>query len=69
MEETFYPWDLTVRRFAEEGLARGARQAASSDAQRQALSRLKSTFNQPAFEGVFDYESWLGFDSGQESCL
>ena len=59
VEETFYPWDLTVSRFAREGLPAGL-----------AGRLLDATAGLPAeryvqsarFEAALDYERWLGFD-------
>ncbi len=60
VEETFYPWDLTVRRFAAEGLPAGI-------ADRVLDARLpcpEEKYLQSArFDAVLDYENWLGFDA------
>ncbi|MGA3218467.1 MAG: uroporphyrinogen decarboxylase family protein [Acidimicrobiales bacterium] len=60
MEETFYPWDLTVRRFVKEGLptalARAILDATPGSPPEKYLQSAR-------FEGVLDYESWLGFDA------
>ncbi len=77
VEETFYPWDLTVRRFLGEGLPKEIGEKileANAGANRRtpevgaevelptpALEEEKY-FQVEAFEGVFDYERWLGFD-------
>ena len=61
VEETFYPWDLTVRRFAEEGLPRGLvdriLEAATPG------SPIERYLQAGRFEAVLDYERWLGFDA------
>ncbi len=61
VEETFYPWDLTVRRFAEEGLPREMvdriLEAATPG------SPIERYLQVGRFDAVLDYERWLGFDA------
>jgi hypothetical protein len=59
VEETFYPWDLTVRRFAAEGLPRGL---ADRLLDASPPSPVEKYLQSARFDGVLDYESWLGFD-------
>lgn len=60
VEETFYPWDLTVERFAKEGLpADLARRVYGEAPVPPAEKYVRSSH----FEGTMDYERWLGFDA------
>jgi hypothetical protein len=60
VEETFYPWDLAVRRFAEEGLPA---ELASRILDATPSTSREKYLQSARFEGVLDYESWLGFDA------
>ena len=75
--ETFYPWDLTVRRFLGEGLPKEIGEKileANAGANRRTPEvgvevdlpapniEEEKYFQATGFEGVFDYERWLGFD-------
>ena len=65
VEETFYPWDLTVRRFLDEGLPSeiGDKLLDADAGALHATGRAEEKYLQAtAYEGVIDYESWLGFD-------
>jgi hypothetical protein len=60
VEETFYPWDLTVHRFVGEGMpadlaARILEPVTGSPAEKYLQSA--------RYEGVLAYEDWLGFDA------
>ncbi len=59
VEETFYPWDLTVRRFVEDGLPPDL---ASRILGTVPGSPVERYLQSARFEGVLDYETWLGFD-------
>ncbi|MGA2805064.1 MAG: uroporphyrinogen decarboxylase family protein [Acidimicrobiales bacterium] len=60
VEETFYPWDLTVRRFVEEGLP-----AALADRILEPVPSFPAEkyLQSARYEGVLAYETWFGFDA------
>ncbi|MGO9964326.1 MAG: uroporphyrinogen decarboxylase family protein [Acidimicrobiales bacterium] len=65
VEETFYPWDLTVRRFLHEGLPPAIGEKileANAGALHTPKNPMEKYLQAAAYEGVFDYEIWLGFD-------
>jgi hypothetical protein len=60
VEETFYPWDLTVQRFVEDGLPPALAGRVLGTAPGSPVERYLQSAR---FEGVLDYETWLGFDA------
>lgn len=58
VEETFYPWDLTVSRFYEEGLPEALWKGLVQQEEEACEKYFKVSFGKP----VLDYESYLGFD-------
>ena len=65
VEETFYPWDLTVKRFAKEGLPAPIAGRVLKPPHSPAEKYLKASH----FGGVADYEHWLGLDSVRRACF
>ncbi|HHW47533.1 MAG TPA: hypothetical protein GXX14_02820 [Clostridiaceae bacterium] len=64
VEETFFPWTLTIERFVKEGLpqeiADNAFGLANNDNPED--ERLKKYFNVSWGEGILKYEKYMGFD-------
>ncbi len=58
IEETFYPWDLTVERFVKEGLPQKMGDNLTASGADEGETYLKVGFG----EAVADYENYLGFD-------
>lgn len=60
VEETFFPWHLTIDRFAKEGLpSEIAKNISKSETK---FPELQKYFNIAWSEGVLEYEKYLGFD-------
>ena len=64
VEETFFPWTLTLERFAKEGLppslAEGIKDIVNDSGVQE--SGLEKYLNVAWGEGIFNYEKYLGFD-------
>lgn len=64
IEETFFPWQLTVEKFKNEGLplqlANGMLNIKKNQNERR--NKLEKYFNVLWSEGVLSYETYLGFD-------
>ena len=58
VEETFYPWDLTVGRFHGEGLPEAVWKGLIQQEEEACEKYFKVSFGEP----VMAYESYLGFD-------
>ncbi|HIQ97973.1 MAG TPA: hypothetical protein IAB26_15595 [Candidatus Limivivens merdigallinarum] len=58
VEETFYPWDLTLMRFVEEGLPRELADPITSRKEPEEERYLRAGWG----EGVLALETYLGFD-------
>lgn len=58
VEETFYPWDLTAKRFYEEGMPEEIWKGLNRTAEEPWEKYFKTSFGKP----VLDYETYLSFD-------
>lgn len=58
VEETFYPWDLTLGRFVEEGLPKELADGLTSGKLPEGERYLRASWGEP----VMELESYLGFD-------
>jgi hypothetical protein len=64
VEETFYPWTLTVESFAKEGLPPDIVKSVLDAVNKISIQEniLEKYFNTAWGEGVLNYEKYLGFD-------
>lgn len=64
VQETFYPWNLTVEKFAKEGLPEEIAQGLQSNKHiGKESTRLEKYFGVNWGEGVLKYEQYLGLDA------
>jgi len=64
LEETFFPWTLTVERFAKEGLPLAITKGILDIVNDSSIQKdgVEKYLNVAWGEGVFNYEKYLGFD-------